>query len=74
MVREAFIGPLIRFVRGDADADIGWGTDDYRQVRSLRPDGSIQICEDGLWDEALRVWRALREVGGPSEGATSAKL
>ncbi|KAF4160883.1 hypothetical protein CNMCM6936_008641 [Aspergillus lentulus] len=74
MVREAFIDPLTRFVRGDADADIGWGTGDYRQLRTLRPDGSVQICEDGLWDEAMRVWRALREVGEPDGGATSAKL
>ncbi|RHZ72962.1 hypothetical protein CDV55_108253 [Aspergillus turcosus] len=76
MVREAFTDPLTRFVRGDADADIGWGTGDYRQVRTLRPDGSVQICEDGLWDEAMRVWRALREAGDPEpgEGATSAKL
>jgi carboxylesterase type B len=74
MVREAFIDPLTRFVRGDADADIGWGTADYRQVRTLRPDGSVQICKDGLWDEAMRVWRALREVGEPGEGSTSAKL
>ncbi|GFG20286.1 uncharacterized esterase/lipase C417.12 [Aspergillus udagawae] len=74
MVREAFIDPLTRFVRGDTDADIGWGTGDYRQVRTLRPDGSVQICKDGLWDEAMRVWRALRGVGEPGEGSTSAEL
>jgi carboxylesterase type B len=78
MVREAFIDPLTRFVRNDAHADVGWGTGDYRLVRTLRPDGSVQICEDGLWDEAMRVWRALREVGEPEpqpgEDATAAKL
>ncbi|PKX93030.1 putative carboxylesterase [Aspergillus novofumigatus IBT 16806] len=33
----------------------GRRTGDYRQVRTLRPDGSVQICEDGLWDDAMRV-------------------
>lgn len=64
-IRPALIDPWARFVRGDADDDLGWGTNDPREVRTLMSDGSVRICRDELWDGAMRVWTALREVGEP---------
>ncbi|KAF7589257.1 hypothetical protein BBP40_004553 [Aspergillus hancockii] len=71
VVAEALVGPLKRFVHGEAD--IGWGTKGYREVRTLKPDGSVEICQDGIWGEAMRVWKALRAVGESDDGS-AAKL
>ncbi|KAL4890930.1 alpha/beta-hydrolase [Aspergillus ambiguus] len=60
VIHRAFIGPWTRFVHGEDD--IGWGTRGHRQVRRLRPDGEVDIWEDELWEEAMRVWRGLREL------------
>ncbi|KAK1143140.1 hypothetical protein N8T08_007024 [Aspergillus melleus] len=70
LIRKALIDPWIRFVHGEPDID--WGTSSHREMRTLKPDGSVQIGQDGFWDEAMRVWKALREVGEPEE--TVAKL
>ncbi|KAE8351904.1 Alpha/Beta hydrolase protein [Aspergillus coremiiformis] len=61
VIQPALIDPWIRFVHGEAD--LHWGTKSYREMRTLRSDGSVEICPDGLWDEAIRVWKALRAVG-----------
>ncbi|CEJ55419.1 hypothetical protein PMG11_01679 [Penicillium brasilianum] len=60
---EAFIGPLSRFVKGgDGDGDgFGWGTSG-KPVRVLRADGKVEIREDALWEEGVKVWKALRDV------------
>ncbi|OJJ41076.1 hypothetical protein ASPWEDRAFT_102513 [Aspergillus wentii DTO 134E9] len=72
LVKQAFLESLARFVRGDAE--INWGTGSYREVRTLKPDGSVEISNDALWDDALRVWKALREVGEPMEAVSAVKL
>ncbi|PWY93632.1 alpha/beta-hydrolase [Aspergillus sclerotioniger CBS 115572] len=70
IVRRALIDPFIKFVHGEAD--IQWGTTNHRELRTLKPDGSVQVVQDMLWNEAMRVWKALCEVGEPD--ATNAKL
>jgi carboxylesterase type B len=58
---EAFIGPLSRFVKGGDGDEFGWGTNG-KGVRVLRADGHVEIREDALWEEGVRVWKALRDV------------
>lgn len=70
VIHRAFIGPWKRFVHGEPD--VQWGTRNHLEVRRLRSDGEVDIWQDELWDEAMRVWRGLREVGEPD--ATAAKL
>ncbi|KAL4798934.1 Alpha/Beta hydrolase protein [Aspergillus venezuelensis] len=60
IIREAVINPFIKFVHGKED--IGWGFDSVRYMRTLKPDGTTVIWRDGLWEGAVGVWRALREV------------
>ncbi|KAL4921301.1 Alpha/Beta hydrolase protein [Aspergillus aurantiobrunneus] len=60
IIRNAVIDPFIRFVHGEQD--LGWGTRSHREVRTLKPNGSVEIWRDGLWDEAVQTWKALREV------------
>ncbi|KAL4808978.1 Alpha/Beta hydrolase protein [Aspergillus unguis] len=60
IIRNAVIGPFIKFMHGEQD--IGWGTSSCREMRTLKPDGSVQIWRDELWDEAVETWRALRQV------------
>ncbi|KAL3262655.1 hypothetical protein ABHI18_002536 [Aspergillus niger] len=70
-IRRALIDPFISFVHGVED--VKWGTRHHREMRTLKPDGSVEIVQDtALWDEAMRVWKALREVGEPE--ASAAKL
>jgi len=56
---EALVGPLARFVK--AEDDFGWETSG-KMVRVLKADGSLELREDPLWDEGVRVWKALRDV------------
>ncbi|KAL4775555.1 Alpha/Beta hydrolase protein [Aspergillus nidulans var. acristatus] len=60
IIRNAVIDPFIKFVRGEQE--LGWGASDHREMRTLKPDGTVEIWRDGLWDEAVRTWRALREA------------
>ncbi|KAL4755305.1 hypothetical protein BDW72DRAFT_164556 [Aspergillus terricola var. indicus] len=60
IIRNAVIDPFVKFVRGEQE--LGWGTSDHRELRTLKPDGTVEIWRDGLWDKAVRTWRALREV------------
>ena len=60
VISHALIDPLARFVNGERD--VAWGTENHRQMRTLKPDGSVQIWEDAFWDDAVRVWKALREA------------
>lgn len=62
VAQKAIVGPFAKFVNGDRE--FGWGTKNHRDVRTLKSDGSVQIWKDDMWDEALRVWRALRAVDG----------
>ncbi|KXG53782.1 Carboxylesterase, type B [Penicillium griseofulvum] len=61
VVKEGFIDPLGRFVRGEGE--FGWGASGGRLVRTLRRDGSVDIVEDEGWDEGVRVWKVVREAG-----------
>ncbi|KAJ5503272.1 Carboxylesterase type B [Penicillium fimorum] len=61
VVNDGFIGPLGIFVRGERE--FGWGTSGARLVRTLRGDGSVEIVEDGNWEEGVRAWKMLREAG-----------
>ncbi|KAL5342619.1 Alpha/Beta hydrolase protein [Aspergillus crustosus] len=74
IIKNAVIDPFIKFVHGEHD--LGWGTSSVRQMRTLKPDGSVQIWYDELWDEAVRVWKGLREVAGfeAGTGSGSARL
>lgn len=68
VLREAFIGPLARFVRGvDAAGQdgFGWGVCG-RGLRRLREDGVVVVSGDPMWEEGVRVWKALRAVEGES--------
>ncbi|RAL08956.1 putative carboxylesterase [Aspergillus homomorphus CBS 101889] len=67
----ALVEPFKKFVHGERD--LQWGTKGHKQVRTLMPDGSVQIKEDVFWDEAMRVWKALR-AADESDSASSAKL
>lgn len=61
---EAFIGPLSRFVNGvgaEGRDEFGWGTCG-KGVRVLRADGEVEIREDEMWEEGVRVWKTLRDV------------
>ncbi|PWY86128.1 carboxylesterase-lipase family protein [Aspergillus heteromorphus CBS 117.55] len=71
IVRRALIDPFVKFVHGEDD--IQWGTANHQEIRTLKPDGSVQIIQDPFWDEAMRVWKALREVGEPDH-VSAAKL
>lgn len=67
VVLKAFIDPLVRFVggHGEEEENIGWGTRGYREMRTLKYDGTLEVWDDGLWDGAVRVWGMLRGVGEP---------
>lgn len=63
IVSEALIEPLARFVRGEED--VRWhatGEEGIRQVRRLRPDGSVDIWRDEMWEQGVRVWEAVRKA------------
>lgn len=60
VVWRGLLAPFKRFV--DGEDDVGWGTRDVREIRVLKPDGSVQVERDGLWGDALRVWGVLRKV------------
>ncbi|KAL2835716.1 Alpha/Beta hydrolase protein [Aspergillus pseudoustus] len=72
IIKRAVVDGFIKFVHGEED--LGWGTDGYKEMRTLKPDGSVVIWRDELWDEGVRVWKALREVGEYSDGGTSPRL
>lgn len=64
ITHEAFIGPLSRFIQGPIAAGangFGWGTTG-KSVRTLKADGTVEIRDDALWDEGVRVWKGLRAV------------
>ncbi|KAL1985246.1 hypothetical protein VTN96DRAFT_8162 [Rasamsonia emersonii] len=67
IVRSALIDPLVRFVRGESE--MGWNTQGVRQVRRLRPDGTVDVWEDIMWERGQRVWSALQEVGSTRRSA-----
>ncbi|KKK26045.1 hypothetical protein ARAM_007004 [Aspergillus rambellii] len=60
IIKRALIDPFIRFVHGEED--LNWGTTNHREIRTLKPDGSVEIWHDGLWDDAMHVWKTLREA------------
>ena len=60
LIKDAFIGPLARFVKGDEE--FGWGASGARHVRTLKGDGNVDIREDRAWDEGVRVWKRLRDA------------
>ncbi|KAL4941183.1 hypothetical protein BDV06DRAFT_229848 [Aspergillus oleicola] len=70
VIMEAVIGPFIQFVNGVEE--IGWGTGNCREVRTLKADGSVVIQRDELWDEAVRVWGDVIAVG--RDGGLSSRL
>jgi carboxylesterase type B len=70
IVKSALIDPLVRFVRGESD--VGWKTKGVKQVRRLRPDGTVDIWDDTMWERGQKVWRTLQEIG--STRGPSAKL
>ncbi|KAJ9641035.1 hypothetical protein H2199_005703 [Coniosporium tulheliwenetii] len=65
---RGFVGPLARFVRGE---EVEWGTRGVKEVRRLRSDGEVDVWVDERWDEGVRVWKDLMDVGstGASRGA-----
>ncbi|KAJ5222648.1 CAZyme family CE10 [Penicillium citrinum] len=59
VTHEAFIGPLARFVQNTRDDGFGWETSGFG-VRTMKADGTVEITKDRLWDEGVRVWKAVR--------------
>ncbi|KAJ5860835.1 uncharacterized protein N7529_008145 [Penicillium soppii] len=60
LIKDAFVGPLGRFVMGYEE--FGWGTSGAKMVRVLKSDGDVEIREDGALDEGVRVWKRLRDA------------
>ncbi|KAJ5994247.1 CAZyme family CE10 [Penicillium sp. IBT 35674x] len=61
----ALIGPLTRFVQGPTAATpdkFGWGTSGQGNVRTFKPDGTVKIEGDALWNEGVNVWKKLRQA------------
>lgn len=67
-VHNAFIGPLARFVRNEREENFGWGTSGHG-VRTFRADGTVdvQVGKDSLWEEGVRVWKAVRAADSGKE-------
>ncbi|KAJ5547713.1 CAZyme family CE10 [Penicillium frequentans] len=62
---EALIGPLSRFVQGQTAAGqdkFGWGTSGQENVRTFKPDGTVKIEGDAMWNEGVNVWKKLRQA------------
>jgi carboxylesterase type B len=62
---EALIGPLDRFVQGPTAAGqdgFGWGTSGQQGVRTFKPDGTVKIERDAMWNEGVDVWKKLRQA------------
>lgn len=72
IVSDAFLRPLSEFVRGNPVN--GWGTNTITQCRRLNPDGRVDIWHDHIWEEGLRVWETLRQVGSTGEPSRRRKL
>lgn len=70
VICRALIDPFTRFVHGVQD--LGWGTKSYKEVRTLRADGNVEIQKDGMWDGAVELWRDL--LAGSRQESASAKL
>jgi hypothetical protein len=60
LIKDAFVGPLGRFVMGYEE--FGWGTSGAKMVRVLKSDGDVEIREDGALDEGVKVWKRLRDA------------
>jgi hypothetical protein len=69
LIKKAVVDPFVKFVHGEDD--LKWGTQSYKEMRTLKPDGSVGIWKDEIWDEGVRVWKILREVGEYSDGGSS---
>ncbi|KAJ5671454.1 CAZyme family CE10 [Penicillium longicatenatum] len=62
---EALIGPLGRFVQGPTAAGqdgFGWGTSGEQSVRTFKPDGTVKIERDAMWNKGVKVWKKLRQA------------
>lgn len=70
VIRRALIDPFTRFVHGVEDLE--WGTKSYKEVRTLRADGSVEIQKDGMWDGAVELWSDL--LAGSRQESAPAKL
>lgn len=62
LARAAFLGLYNDFVSGQ-DISARWETSGPTQIRTMKPDGQVVICDDGMWDHGLKVWNAMRNVG-----------
>lgn len=69
VAERAILGPFTRFVNGEKH--VNWGTGGYRDVRTVKSDGRVEIWKDELWDEALRVWGILRAADRGDDGVRS---
>lgn len=59
-VREALVKPLARFVQGQEEID--WGTESYRQVRTFKHDGDVEVRLDTSWESAVETWTVMQEA------------
>ncbi|KAL4876163.1 Alpha/Beta hydrolase protein [Aspergillus karnatakaensis] len=69
VISRAVMDPLIQFVHGEGDLE--WGTKNHKEIRVLKPDGSVEIQQDGMWDEALGVWGVVKEISSGKRGSAS---
>jgi carboxylesterase type B len=72
IVTNAFLAPLCRFVRGDRVID--WGTNTITQSRRLNAYGRIDIWDDNMWEDGLKVWETLKQVGSTGQPSRREKL
>jgi len=69
IVRSAFHDLFACFVKGEA---VEWGTErDAMLLRTLKPDGKVEIEEDTRLEEGLKVWEVLRKVGATGSSVVS---
>jgi carboxylesterase type B len=60
LVKKAFHEQFARFIKGQ---EVEWGTEHALRLRTLKPDGKIEIEKDTRLEEGLKVWDLLKKVG-----------
>jgi len=54
-----WLKPLGSFIRGDS---IAWGTTSLNQIRCITSRGKIEIRQDELWEEKLKLWNQIKNA------------
>lgn len=62
LTQSFVLGPMDAFLGGE-NIDQAWGTSSVREVRRLKPDGTVDIWQDDMWDKGVQQWEELRRAG-----------